>query len=491
MLICTCNTLQVPDEWQPGQERDESPMQFFGEMSPIFCTTDVPYDLMGDHMQNFVEKANLSKKPRRLLVGGMGAQKILLATPLLKWHMEKGLVVTNVYTTVGLQNSLDLLYDYCNTWKLTMNLEKSNILVCRSGGRKHINEIWFWGDHIMEQCDNYKYLGITFSAGGITNTALTVLNDQAKKAMLSLLSGMNNIGIFPPAAALHIFHSSITPILHYCSEVWGYLPAVSMQITLNRFCKNILGVKLSTSNCAVAGELGQYPLVIARKISMLKYWVRIITGPRDQYRFMIYQELKTRYNEILPRNYSNWANEIRKILIEVGLEYIWHNEVIDNNNCIGNAKQTLIDLYITQWHNDMYHSDKMRGYRLYKSIFCHESYLAHIKVYKYRRALSCLRLSAHSLEIEIGRYNPPRPPNERHCKLCNSGDIEDEYHFLLVCSKHNALRRRLIPRQFWQRPSMHKFIDLMKSESYNNGIAKFAYFALRNRDSADDTDDMT
>ena len=103
---------------------------------------------------------------------------------------------------VGLQNSLDLLYDYCNMWKLTVNFEKSNILVCRSGGRKHINEIWFWGDHIMEQCDNYKYLGITFSAGGITNTALTVLNDQAKKAMLSLLSGMNNIGIFPPAAAL-------------------------------------------------------------------------------------------------------------------------------------------------------------------------------------------------------------------------------------------------------------------------------------------------
>ena len=75
-------------------------MQFFGEMSPIFCTTDVPYDLMGDHMQNFVEKANLSKKPRRLLVGGMAAEKILLATPLLKWYMEKGLVVTNVYQAI-------------------------------------------------------------------------------------------------------------------------------------------------------------------------------------------------------------------------------------------------------------------------------------------------------------------------------------------------------------------------------------------------------
>ena len=171
----------------------------------------------------------------------------------------------------GLQDSLDLLYDYCNTWKLTVNMKKSSVLTCKPGGRTRMDEVWFWGEQILDTCTEYKYLGITFTCGGITNTCLNVLNDQAKKSLCSLLSGMRSIGVFPPAAALRVFHTSITPILHYSCEVWGYLPGDNLQITLNRFCTNILGVKLSSSNAAVAGELGQYPLIIDRKVRMLKY----------------------------------------------------------------------------------------------------------------------------------------------------------------------------------------------------------------------------
>ncbi len=41
-----------------------------------------------------------------------------------------------------------------------------------------------------------------------------------------------------------------------------------------------------------------------------------------------------------------------------------------------------------------------------------------------------LRISAHKLNtcIEVGRYNKT-PRNERFCKKCNTGEIEDEMHF--------------------------------------------------------------
>jgi hypothetical protein len=61
------------------------PPQYFEEMSPLFCTTEVPYDIIGEHMQEHVRWFGLSKKPRRLLVGGMKARQLLIATPLLKW----------------------------------------------------------------------------------------------------------------------------------------------------------------------------------------------------------------------------------------------------------------------------------------------------------------------------------------------------------------------------------------------------------------------
>jgi hypothetical protein len=74
--------------------------EYFSECSPIFCNTNVPFDKMGKHMQEHLRSFNLSERPRRLLVGGMKASRILLATPLLKWYMEHGLEVTKIHQVV-------------------------------------------------------------------------------------------------------------------------------------------------------------------------------------------------------------------------------------------------------------------------------------------------------------------------------------------------------------------------------------------------------
>ena len=93
--------IRVPDEW-PSHFRHPTmtPYQYFEEMSPLFCTTDVPFELIGDHMQDHVRRFQLSEKPRRLLVGGMRARQMLIATPLLKWYLEHGMIVTKIYQVV-------------------------------------------------------------------------------------------------------------------------------------------------------------------------------------------------------------------------------------------------------------------------------------------------------------------------------------------------------------------------------------------------------
>ena len=57
-------------------------------------------DIIGQHMADFLESNGLSKKPRKLLVSGMKAEKILIASPLLKWYLEFGLQVTRIYMTL-------------------------------------------------------------------------------------------------------------------------------------------------------------------------------------------------------------------------------------------------------------------------------------------------------------------------------------------------------------------------------------------------------
>ena len=49
-----------------------------------------------------------------------------------------------------------------------------------------------------------------------------------------------------------------------------------------------------------------------------------------------------------------------------------------------------------------------------------------------RAWISRLRCSAHHLEIEQGRW-ARTPVRERYCKLCDCGEIGDEFHFTMKC----------------------------------------------------------
>ena len=69
-------------------------------MSPLFCTTNIKFEDIGEHMQNFIQEYDLCEKPRKLLVGGLDAKKILLASPLLKWYLDHGLKVTKIYKVI-------------------------------------------------------------------------------------------------------------------------------------------------------------------------------------------------------------------------------------------------------------------------------------------------------------------------------------------------------------------------------------------------------
>ena len=62
---------------------------------------------------------------------------------------------------------------------------------------------------------------------------------------------------------------------------------------------------------------------------------------------------------------------------------------------------------------------------------------------KVKRRFTQLRISAHRLCIEIGRYSRPKLPREnRFCFSCKNA-VEDEKHFLFHCKEYNSLRENL------------------------------------------------
>ena len=70
---------------------------YFEEMTPIFKNTQISKSDIGSHMQAFVEKGNLLSTPQKSLIGSYRGEKILLGSPLLKWYLDHGLIVTKLH----------------------------------------------------------------------------------------------------------------------------------------------------------------------------------------------------------------------------------------------------------------------------------------------------------------------------------------------------------------------------------------------------------
>ena len=177
-------------------------------------------------------------------------------------------------------------------------------------------------------------------------------------------------------------------------------------------------------------------------------------------------------------NGANWAYQIKSVLDSIGLKNIWLQQfdIIIPFNLI---KQRILDIYKQSWYASVNNSNRLLMYSRYKHDFIFEKYLDFLSERKYRNALSQFRLSSHDLEIERGRYsNVDR--DDRICLLCNSNQIENEYHFLLTCPFYRDLRKTYLKLYYYQWPTLDKFDNLMSTTNRTIviNLAKYVYFTI-------------
>ena len=72
----------------------------FAEMQPVFKNISLTREDLGPSMRRYAEEHNIMTTPRRMLVGSYYGDKILLATPLLRWYLDYGLEVLHVYQVI-------------------------------------------------------------------------------------------------------------------------------------------------------------------------------------------------------------------------------------------------------------------------------------------------------------------------------------------------------------------------------------------------------
>ena len=90
-------------------------------------------------------------------------------------------------TKEGLQQDQDLLHRFCQTWALTVNLSKTNIMVFQKRSSRQDHEYKFHLDTVaLEHIKNDTYFGLNIRHTGNFHKAMNDLRDKARRAFYAI-----------------------------------------------------------------------------------------------------------------------------------------------------------------------------------------------------------------------------------------------------------------------------------------------------------------
>ena len=136
----------------------------------------------------------------------------------------------------GLQNCINATKHFSDHWHMTINLDKTKVLIFNKKGHK-LEDTFTMGDQNITCTDTYTYLGIDFHNSGKFNHAIETLCLKSVKALHKVYKLLDtDIGI---SNILHIFDHTIKPILLYGSEIWAPFLISPKNIKCNKLLDNI------------------------------------------------------------------------------------------------------------------------------------------------------------------------------------------------------------------------------------------------------------
>ena len=388
-------------------------------------------------------------------------------------------IVIFSYNAFSLQKLLDEFERYCVSNKLTVNKDKSKIIVFRKGGYIARHERFSFQGIKLEAVNSFNYLGLTYTPKGIWHAAQNNLSSSAKKAMFALKCTLRNLHNLPVSYLLQVFDSKILPILSYGAELWGAEPRECVNSAYIHFHKFVLGLPYRSTNILAIGELGRPNIKYFTYLKQISYWLKLLSHDENRFTKICLAE----QTSFADNNYPSWGLRTKSILCNMGFAHVWYNQgVTDPQLFLEIFKQRLQDIDMQDWASSLNDFDYLRTYKLLKSDKFVEPYIIHLNDFNVRKYLARLRCGYVNINVNIGRINNTRF-EERVCTYCNCNSLDDEFHFLLVCTFHDNLRKKYIPSYYTLYPDLHKFRSLVNSDCKKNcfSLAKFVKHALESR----------
>lgn len=334
----------------------------------------------------------------------------------------------------NMQDTLDVVSNWCKKWHLQINLAKTKILHFRKRNSKKSNFTFYIGNTKLEYASVYKYLGVLFNENRDFKNNAENLSKSGGRALGSLISKIHSLKDIGFTTFEKLFYSCVAPVIDYCSGVWGYQNFHSLDQVQDRAARYFLGTHRLAPLLAVRGETGWAPASSRHKSNMVRLWNKFQTMDNNRTAKQVFI-----WDQCL-NNERGWNCQLKAVLNSVNMSNIYTNAICcDVQLFIQNQHSTSENI----WFANLQNSPKLRTYRLLKQNFSTENYLLMNIPKNQRSALAQLRCGILPLRVETGRFRN-EPLTDRLCVFCNLNEIENEIHFILKCTLYNDLRNLLI-----------------------------------------------
>lgn len=342
-------------------------------------------------------------------------------------------IVVVAPTQADLQKLINIVHSYCMRWRMTVNAGKTKTMVFRKNRQTKYEKIsMHYGDILLEQVNQYKYLGVIFDETlkfDLANDDLASSGSRALDAIIAKSKFYNGIGY---KSYTKLIDACVNSVTDYCSEVLGHeTPKKILDVQL-RAARFHLGVSKFTALCSLIGEIGWLPANYRRQLAVLRYYNRLMR--------MDISRIPRRVFESTLNRPGSWAWKTRDLLTSLGLDLYWS---------MGSAVPVeLIQFYVrenmkSEWRQQVASKPKLRLYKEIKVSPVVSSYVAANIPKCHRSKVAQLMTGSLKLGVETGRYVNAML-DDRVCELCDSGEVEDEKHFLFHCQSLNLIRSRVL-----------------------------------------------
>ena len=353
-----------------------------------------------------------------------------------------------------LQKMLVTSEQWCNKFRLEVNIDKTKIMHFRPKKKNASNWNFKFNGASLETVKKYKYLGIIFTEHLDFNTAAEVLAGGAGRALSGIISKFRNLKNVGFKTFQKLFFSNVVPVMDYASGIWGNACSSHADKIQNRAIRYYLGVHSKTALLGLEGDVGWNTSKIRHNISMVRFWNRMLL--MDENRLT-----KKVFNWDLNKAHG-WSSILKELFEYLDLPHFQEKSTCD----LRLVETKLIKRRKVEWSELLVLKPKLRTYLKFKKEITCEKYV-HLKNRKRRSFIAQIRFGILPLNIEIGRFRGIKI-EDRTCEICKNGLVEDEFHFICICPAYHECRQLLYNsieyEHFTNMSEDDKFIYIMKEE---------------------------